>query len=177
MIVLLDGDGPLFDLTGETVARVNDRFGHRYSSEQWTEWHATFMAPEHVKWVRNGLWLDPGFWRDLPATPGACEGVDRLRRAQHDIYVVTAPYAGCVNWENSRKDALRRLFDIPGSHVIPTEQKHLVYGHFFVDDKVEHVRTWEARWIRHGSRALLFDMPHNRGSLGFERFGWGDELK
>ncbi len=159
-VLLLDADGPLFDLTGASVAAINRQFDVRYKADQWTQWDAHFMSPAQASWLRNTLWADPRFWAQLPPTEGAQAGVTALLDKGHEIHVVTSAFESCVGWESARRDALKGLFGIDKKFVTVTAQKHLVCGDVFVDDKVENVKAWSTRQYR--GAALLFDMPHNR---------------
>lgn len=175
MIILLDADGPLFDLTGASVRAVNDHWDMDHYPEHWTQWDAHFLDRRHHQWMKDALWRDPEFWLRLPTTAGAVFGVEKLRKAGHDIHVVTSSFESCKGWEHARRAALRTQFDIDAKFVTVTAQKHLVCGDVFVDDKIENVVAWGARWQRQLGAAYLYDLPHNRVAPGIgssQRVDW-----
>ncbi len=170
-IILLDADGPLFNLTGASVEAVNDTFGATYTPSEWTQWDAHFMTRHHHGFLKDTLWHNPDFWALLPATDGAVEGVRRILAAGHEIHVVTSAFESCHGWEAARRTALHGRFGIDKKFVTITSQKHLVYGDVFIDDKPEHVAAWAQKWKR--EHPCLFDMPHNSTAEGdWQRVDW-----
>jgi 5'(3')-deoxyribonucleotidase len=82
---------------------------------------------------------------DMELLPGALFGVETLIKTGHAVYFVTSPVPSSSTWCYDRRQWLSRHFGVEAAEkVVFTNQKHLVRGDVFVDDKPENVRTWEA---------------------------------
>lgn len=172
-IILLDCDGPLADFVGAYLGEVEKLTRTRISHDDIDKWHihecdavvraandAGLTAPSLRMMVHSRI-SHRGWCTMIDPKPYASELVERLQ-AIGDVYIVTSPWCSSPTWVFERTKWCKRELGIDADHVVFTEAKHLVYGDIFVDDKPEHVRAWSERWP--DGKAILFDMPHNRGT-------------
>lgn len=68
---------------------------------------------------------------------------------------------GSKTWAHERAEWLKKHFDIDIDHVTSTRSKHLVYGSYLIDDKIDHIRAWGKQWTGGHRRALLWKTFHN----------------
>jgi len=187
-IILLGCDGPLAGFTKaylnalwlETGARIDEEevdlwaihecaFFKRIAAERGLEDH------HRLRKIVDAHVVMAGFCDGIAPQPGAQDAVRRLSELG-EVFVVTSPWDSSPTWMFERLHWVARHFPTIGRRrVIQTAQKHLIRGDVFVDDKLEHVETWSAAWP--GSKAILFDMHHNRRDSAKEwRGGWGHAI-
>jgi 5'-nucleotidase len=158
--VLLDCDGVLADFCGGVFDLVFDASGVRLTTENLEGYDDIFekTARFHPTKALKEKVSKPGFCTKLRPLAGARDGVDSLRRAGHDIVIVTSPWHS-ETWCRERVLWLKRHFEIPERDVIFAKRKDLVRGDLFVDDDPKHVDGYPGQ-------ALLWDQPYNRGYTG-----------
>lgn len=181
--LILDGDGVLLDFSTYLLQSVrSDR-----TIEHMTAWDIFKLIHTWHDQQRRELALelchDAEWWRMQPPMPGAVQGLleIRARFPQWRMAVATSPWASCQNWAIARWEALERHFDIPRQAVQIGEDKTLIHGDVFVDDKPEHLEAWigsrppRLAAVPFGTthRALCYAAAYNEGGL-MERFTWND---
>lgn len=79
------------------------------------------------------------------------------------IIVATSSWKACVGWETARRELLRNCFNIPSRNVVITEDKSVVHGDVFVDDKTESVADWlRAHPRRDDALGVVMSRPWSR---------------
>lgn len=156
-IGLIDCDGPLADFSSPTIDLVRRRIPEWKPPEQW-DFHS--LLPPDVKALVDELWISKGFASSLQPTEGAQEHVRELAE-HHEIFVVTSPMEGSETWAHERTQWLAKHFGIDREHVVFSSTKHIIYGSYLIDDKIDHIRAWGSQWPGGRSRALLWKMWHN----------------
>lgn len=167
--VLLDADGVMLNFIGPVLELVYEVTGTRFYPEEVTEYafaESIGLSADHAREVKRLISHRPLWWSSLPACPGAVEGVQRIMEVA-EVYVVTSPWDSCTTWMWERKALVKKLFGIGGDRVIPTIAKHVCFGDFIVDDKVEALREWSKAWEKRGGRAIKWKTLHNT------KDGWG----
>lgn len=97
---------------------------------------------------------DDALWDDVYPMPGAAEALQQLMAEGHEIYVVTATLYQTLKAKMEK--VLFRYFPfIDWSHVIITENKHLIRGDVLIDDG-PHNLTGGCY------RKILFEAGHNK---------------
>lgn len=178
MIILLDCDGVLADLTNYFLAWVELRHdGVKRTAEQCTEdsW-VPQICPRHVE---DRFFADAEHGKHcarLPAYPGARDFVDALK-AKHEVWACTA--ASSAAWSGQRAEWLERVVGIEARRQIicGRKAKQYIEADALIDDNARNVDEWG---LRHGyANALLFDQPWNRKapSTLARVFGYSDALK
>lgn len=172
--ILLDMDGPLADFDLHFWDRCNAEgwafdvahYGqqrHRYFTEH-------IPDREHRRAAR--AMVDAGGWfRSLPVTTGASDGVARLLADGHDVWVCTKPLEVNPTCRDDKGAWLAEHFPELERKLIITPDKSMVRGDVLIDDAPHPSWIERASW-----EAVIFDAPFNRdGSVWaeFPRFSWG----
>lgn len=162
-VVWLDCDGPLADIMTPTLEVINDwdrrpQGATDFTVADVTDWDlfGCLKVSDTTEKLVRGVWQAPGFCLGLQPTPGAKVAVTELHTFA-DVRVVTTLQASAPTWAYDRLRWLAREFKIHHSKVVFTEDKSVLTGDLFVDDKAEHVRAADMP-------ALLWDRPWNRSA-------------
>jgi len=169
-IVLIDQDGPLANFELGFAAKWESRFPKEIfvSLEERRTFHIKDDYPPHLREHVESIYLEKGFYANLPITNGGLQGMREMENAGFSIYICTAPlsqYENCVlekyTWMEKHfgKDFTRRI--------IVTKDKTLIKGDFLIDDapNVEGIKSPE--W-----KHILFDSPYNRHVTDRPRIKW-----
>lgn len=171
MRVLLDCDGVLADCIPYLFKRIGADFG---PVDNWD--FLKFLEGEQ-KTRATQLMKEPVFWAFLPLIEGAQEGVKRIEDAGHEIHYVTSEWKSCSGWGNARRYWLKENFGADPSRVHISDSKHIISGDVFVDDKPEHILSWD---VEQGggfrTSAILMDSHHNQNFDWAHRFDWSKLL-
>ncbi len=167
--VVLDCDGLLSDFLGAAELVLHHML---------REYCPMRNAPEWSPWQK----YIPGDsaqaeFADMLGQRGVCAGMKPLVRAEQmtqlreiaDVVVVTAPWPNSETWMSERSEWLYKHYQI--DKIVHTADKEYVWANFFVDDKPENVRAWNARW---GTGGYLWDTPQNQHATDLPRLlTWG----
>jgi len=144
-VALVDLDGTLADFDGamraqlvlldspQDVARAIDMPEHELYGEK----------HPHMKFRRDLVKRQPGFWEGLPVLPLGMSIVEILRRLDYEIHVLskgpvttTSAWTEKVHWVQKHLGA--------GTPITMTHDKGLVYGRVLVDDWPPYIEAWLA---------------------------------
>jgi 5'(3')-deoxyribonucleotidase len=141
-VLLLDVDGPLFDINRKILDRFNPLYGTEYEPEHLTAWGYADCDPRMAcayEWFK-----EPEFFGEGPVVPGSQWAVSRLSRC-FDVWAVTAtPESG----QPGRELWLAEHFPWI-SKVVFSWDKHLIYpeAFAFVDDAPRHFFEYTAKYM------------------------------
>lgn len=161
--ILLDVDGVLADFTSGYVDIINTQCGTRFTAadvNQWDVCGALRLTKADAARAKRAIGAAQGFAANLRHYPGSIAAVVRLA-AIADVRIVTSPWNSNPTWTHDREAWLWKWFDIPHAHVHHTSEKWRVWGDVFVDDKLEAVKAWQAKWP--AGAGILWRTPHNIG--------------
>ncbi len=136
---LFDCDGPLSMFTERTVELVQTRIPGWMPADEWAI--DSNLSDEMRAWVKL-QWKTRGFASSLMCVPGAAEAVRAVEEVA-DVYIVTAPMDDSETWSWERVQWVKRHLGLDRTRIISAVDKHLVFGHVLVDDKVTNLQTWE----------------------------------
>lgn len=184
--VLLDMDGPLADFDQQCwtwATSANARFdiddlsqqAHRYITEHLPD-------PNHRESLRAVIDA-PGWYRSLPVTPGAQEGVEALLAAGHEVIVCSKPHDDAPSCVAEKLAWLGEHFPMLTEEYVFTRDKayaHGGHGHdrlrgILLDDAIVHGQVVRASW-----EPVAFACPFNGpGSIygRYPRWQWGDNIE
>lgn len=162
-VFLCDVDGVLGDFT----TAILKASGSSFTSEDIKEYDVWKYFKQEAKQSARGqkAVTKPEFWAGIQPYPGASLFIENLKYMGFDVVMLTSPWWGCVGWDYTRREWLSKHFGIHPQNVLIGHRKELVHGQYFLDDKPEHVKSWNAWRLRHPSGlpfGLLFDRPYNR---------------
>ena len=174
-IVLLDQDGPLADFD-TAIALVLTDLGLDPSRLIRTTWHTSrdiedCFSAEVAEDVIDAVHA-PGFFRDLPVTPGAQSGVKTLLDAGCAVFVCTSPKLANPSCASDKFDWITRHIPSLRRNVVVTKDKTLVHGHLLIDDKPNITGVIEPSW-----QHVMFSTPGNAASVpvsGLRLPSWDD---
>lgn len=155
MIYLIDIDGVCASL----VQYILDRCAPDLSPSQMTQFHFFDLLPNSKHAYE--LLDNPQTWRNLEPYAQARRSIELHQRLGRRVVFVSKPWEGCPQWAHERKAWIRKHLD-PKPKVIWTKHKELVMGDVFIDDRPEHVISWQLMNPR--GKAYLFERPWNRTS-------------
>ena len=154
MVILIDADGVLEDLSQKWVEYLNEIHGTSVRYEELTAWDMTEAFPTLTREQVYAIDRDEAFYSRLKPIPGAVEAVRRMLDDGHEVFVVTTtpyqvvkakldraifPYYPFLSWKN----------------IIITCDKHLIRGDVLIDDGVHNLLGGEYRKI-------LVTAPYNK---------------
>lgn len=144
-IILLDIDGVVCDFKGAVRRLVDEVSDEPFDDEVW-DFTAKLspLAKQHYK-TRSAA---ADFCRGLRAYDGAVRFIERLQDLG-EVVAVTSPLLHCPTWEFERRLWLPEELGFRGD-VISTGRKDLVHGDVLIEDSVDNLTKWSARWRRSG---------------------------
>lgn len=155
MRILVDMDDVLEQLVPAWVQYINDRYGTSARPEDVTKWNMALAFPTLTREQVYGAGLDDALWDYVQPMPGADEALRSLMAEGHEIYIVTATMYQTLRAKMEK--VLFRYFPyIDWSHVIITENKHMILGDVLIDDGPHNLTGGVYR-------KLLFTAGHNKG--------------
>lgn len=170
-VILLDVDGVCADFVGMVRRLVEAEGG---TLPEVTTWNFIRELPTPVRRPVETKLETATTWDFMDPIPGAAEAVDAFLEAEHRVVFVTSPWSSCREWAHARTAWLRRHMGVYAKDVIITQDKSLVRGDVFIDDKPENAAAWWSPGIASG---LLWDAPYNQGHPMLPRLvgGWTQE--
>jgi len=155
LIVCVDMDDTVEQLTRAWVAHTNRMFGLDMTVEDWTSWELSEVFPGHsydeiIEPLRR-----PGFWKGVEMVPEADIYLRRLMDDGHEIYFATA--AEHVSWHAKVYDMFLKLFPFVNErNIMNIWNKSLLRCDVMVDDGPHNLLG--------DYLGIMPDMPHNRSS-------------
>ena len=155
-VALVDVDGVLADFVPALLHRLDSPLTVE-DIDCW-DFIKEKLTPEE-RAMTMALLSQDTFWRDLPVCEGAHKLIEQLQAEEARIYIASSPWTSCPNWEGARRDWLLQHFKFKPNQFISIQEKWLLDGDVFIDDKSETVWEWQAL---HDGRAYIIDRPWNR---------------
>lgn len=154
MIVLVDMDDVLEHLVVGWCEYLNSHYGTNVKMEDINDWNIKLAFPTLTREQIFSAEYDDSLWDLTPPVEGADEALRKILADGHEVYVTTATV-----YQSLKAKMEKILFKyypyIDWSHVIITENKHLVKGDVLIDDGPHNLMG--------GSyRKILMDRPWNR---------------
>ena len=146
MVILVDADGGLEDLSQKWVLYLNEKYGTTVRYEDLTEWDMTAAFPSLSREQVYEIDVAEEIYSRLEPIPGAPEAVRRLLDDGHRIYVVTTTPYQAVKAKLER--AIFRYYPfLSWKNIIITADKHLIRGDVLIDDGVHNLLGGDFRKI------------------------------
>ena len=146
-VLLLDVDGVIANFGQYYLDIVEKKLGHKFTIQdliEWNYWDVLKLSKYEKQIIDNELRAS-GCASRLEPYPDAIDGVKALMEVV-DVRFVTAPLRGNPTWVYDRGNWLRGYFgSTMADNTIYTDNKELVFGHAFVDDKMSNLDDWAKR--------------------------------
>ena len=154
MIILVDMDDTIENLTEAWINYANKRFNTAVNAADVTAWDPSEAFPTVSHEEMYALLLEDELYETVKPLDGAAYYLQKLISDGHEIFIVTSsPYQVM----KAKMDSV--LFGhfpfIDWKHVIITADKSLIKGDVLIDDGVHNLATGDYA-------KLLFTAPHNR---------------
>lgn len=171
-------DGPLADFDRQFWKLIDEWGIHTDIESRDQQTHR--FADGHIvdSWDRKRVrrWIEQSNWfRHLPVTPGALDGVEALLSAGFDIWVCTKPMESNRTCRDDKARWLREHFPMLVDRLIIAPDKSRINGHVLLDD-APHLD-----WVKRASWwPVIFAMPFNGpGSQwsAFPHWTWADPIE
>lgn len=157
-LYLIDVDGVVADFSGALLRSI----GVRLEEKDITQWDLFGLLTSAERDRAFTLLKDPHFWQYMPLIRGTQASILEIAK-HHEVMFLSAPWAGCREWEAARRDWIAYHFgkDLSKKFIsAPSEQKYLVRGSLIIDDKTSTIDAWHDH--NPEKPAWLFDAPYNR---------------
>lgn len=171
-IVLLDMDGPLADFDRHFWHRCHERgftFDVESCDDQWHRYFTEHIPNRRERQHARAMVDAPGWFRDLPVTPGAKDAVAQLVE-RFDVWVCTKPLEANPTCLNDKHAWLTEHFPALTDRLICAPDKSMIHGTVLIDDAPKPEWFARATW-----RPVIFPAPFNEQApeyRGLPRFGW-----
>lgn len=164
---IIDVDGVVADFTDHLLQAVSAKL----TLQDITDWDIFRFMSEHEKKHAHHVLEQPSFWISQPVIDGAKEGIQRIRDDGYTVIWCTSPWVSCTSWASVRRAWLKQHFAAAHDEVVVSARKDLLRGDLFIDDKPQHVFSWEAM---NGTGSYLFNAPYNQSHDWPRLDGWAD---
>lgn len=155
MIILVDMDDTIENLTEAWINYANKRFGTTVNAADITTWDPSEAFPTVSHEDMYALLLEDELYETVEPFENAAYYLQKIISDGHEIFIVTnSPYQ--VMKAKMEKVLFRHFPFIDWKHVIITGNKHLVRGDVLIDDGIHNLEKGDYS-------KLLFSAPHNRG--------------
>ena len=131
------------------------------------------LNPAMTKQELFEVFLEPGFFRNLPVIEGSTEALKTLSQ-HYNIFICTSPLRQYGNCVLEKFEWLEEHFGFKlTSKVILTRDKTVVRGHILIDDKPNIEGCMSPEW-----KHILFAQPYNKDDpAAFRLSGWNELTK
>lgn len=130
MTIFVDMDSTVVEIFERWLREYNEATGDNLTVEELTTWH-THDHARHGRRIYEPL-QRKGFFRNLPAIPGAIESLEVLAR-EHDV-IMTSAALFPSNFSEKVEWVREHLPFLPEANVALLSKKHLLRGHVLIDD-------------------------------------------
>ncbi len=172
MLILIDQDGPLADFERGFLEHWQAQYPGEFSipMDERREFYLREEYPSHLTAQVDAIYCAPGFYLDLPPTPGCLEALSALAELGHDVRICTSPlsrYDHCV-LEKYRwvEKYFGREFT---KRIIVTKDKTIVRGDILIDDNPNIAGVYQPAWEH-----VIFAAPYNKGVTDKRRMNWAN---
>ncbi|MBQ8787279.1 MAG: HAD hydrolase-like protein [Oscillospiraceae bacterium] len=154
MIILVDMDDTIENLTEAWINYANKRFGTAVNAADVTTWDPSEAFPLVSHEEMYALLLEDELYETVKPLKGAVHYLQKLISDGHEVFIVTnSPYQVM---KAKMENVLFRYFPfIDWKHVIITGNKPLIKGDVLIDDGVHNLQDGDYA-------KMLFTAPHNR---------------
>lgn len=154
MIILVDMDDTIENLTEAWINYANRRFGTAVNAADVTAWDPSEAFPSVSHEEMYALLLEDELYETVEPFEGTAFYLQKLISDGHEVFIVTnSPYQ--VMKAKMEKILFRHFPFIGWKQVIITGSKQLIRGDVLIDDGVHNLQGG-------GYAKLLFTAPHNR---------------
>lgn len=167
-IVLVDLDGVCVFFDGPIYEKFGDRLDCTLETQ--TNYFLTDHCDKQTAKEMRAFVETPGYFRDLPAMPGAIGGMWALAE-EADVWLCTKPLEANPTCRDDKAYWVRKHLGVEfEKKMFIAPEKHFVHGAILLDDKPKQHSIPLATW-----RPVIYQQPYNAGAdyAGLPRYHWG----
>ena len=154
MMILIDADGVLEDLTQKWVIYINEKYGTSVKYEDVTEWDMTKSFPTLTREQIYGAELEEDLYERLEPYVNAVKYVKQLLDDGHIIYIVTSSPYQVIKCKIER--VILKFFPfLSWENIIITSNKKMINGDVLIDDGIHNLLGGKYK-------KLLMSAPYNK---------------
>ena len=172
MIILIDADNVIENLTHEMFLYIDELYGTDAHYEELRDWDLCTAFPALTREQVYGAELNAELYDRVKPIEGAVGTIRRLIDDGHEVFVVTNTPAKA--YAPKTEKVFARYFPfIPSDHYILTSHKQMIRGDVLIDDGIHNL-------VGGTYAKLLFNAPNNMdydaGANGMIRVADWDDI-
>ena len=173
MIIAVDIDNTICNLQEVVVKLFNERYGSKYTIEDFNEYDVMNVLPTQDAIVMKNMYGEHGLYNKVKPIYGAQESLQKLVNMGHQVYLVTNAIP-CIYGE--KIEFIKRYFPyISESHIVSMQHKHLFRCDIMIEDCLQ---TLLAKPYYH---RILINQPWNKSNKDYvydvhRCYNWNDVL-
>jgi 5'(3')-deoxyribonucleotidase len=174
MILAIDIDDTICNLQETVVNIFNQRYGKKYSVDDFHDFDVTNVLPEDEATNMISIYGESGLYKIVKPISNAKNALQKLINKGHQIYLVTNAVPGTYG---EKVEFVKKYFPyIDDAHIVSMKHKHLFRCDVMVDDCLQNIL---AKPYYH---RVLIDRPWNRSNsdyaYGIYRcYNWNEVLE
>ncbi len=155
MIICVDIDNVLNNLTDQVITLYNSRFGKDIQISDMTTYNLFECLPQEDAYGITELFKEKELWDSLKPLPDSQWGINMLVNMGHKVYLATATHECNFEWKCNWISKFFPTIDI--DDIIRIKNKGLLRVDVMIDDCLEQL-------INNTCERICLDYPYNRSS-------------
>lgn len=157
LTVLCDMDSIVTDLMQKVLDHYNRDHNDKVTKSDFKTWDIA----RNVKIGQDiyKYFYRDGFFLDLPAIPGAIEGLRAIQALGHHLVLVSAPSWPGTSASDKISWVKKHLPFINKRDIILGHNKHLIKGDIFIDDSPDNISDYREHWPH--AKIMTISHPYN----------------
>ena len=159
MIIQCDVDGVLNNLMKVTLNVFNENHGHHYTLEDITTYNLSNCFEQNEANIMKKIFENPDIWNKVKPIPGSQDGLQKLIRDGHVVYLVTnnSPYT-----YGQKFDWIRTYFPfVDPSKIICMSDKWMLNCDIMIED------CYETLIAKPYYYRICYDQPWNQSNKDY----------
>lgn len=154
MIIACDVDDVICNLQEVVIELFNNKFGSKYTLEDFTEYDIMNILPTQDAIVMKDMYGSHGLYNKVKPIPGAQEALEKLINLGHQVYLVTAAIPETYG---EKVAFIKRFFPyIDDGHIVAMKHKYMFKCDIMIEDNLQALLA-KPYYYR-----ICFDKPWNR---------------
>lgn len=137
MVIACDIDNVICNLQEVVVNLFNNRYGTRYTLNDFTEYDVMNILPTQDGTVMRDMYGESGLYDKVKPIPGAQESIQKLINKGHQVYLVTDAIPKTYG---EKVEFIHRYFPfIDDAHIVCMKHKHMFKCDVMIEDNLANL--------------------------------------
>lgn len=159
MIIAVDIDDTICNLQEVVVNLFNDRYGSKYTMEDFNEYDVMNVLPTQDAIVMRDMYGESGLYNKVKPLSGVQEVLQKLINMGHQVYLITNAIPSTYS---EKIEFVKRYFPyIDDAHIVAMQHKHLFRCDIMIEDRLQ---TLLAKPYYH---RILINRPWNQSNKDY----------